>query len=60
MKAPSRAGFRAKDGLILNDARQCAESVLAADPTLSSDRNAILRSELKKEKYQIRDYSKIS
>ena len=50
----------AKDGLILNDARQCAESVLAADPTLSSDRNAILRSELKKEKYQIRDYSKIS
>ncbi|MBO8484994.1 MAG: ATP-dependent DNA helicase RecG, partial [Bacteroidetes bacterium] len=50
----------AKDGLMLNEARQCAEEVLKADPALSSDRNAILREELRKDKYRIRDYSKIS
>ena len=50
----------ARDGILLNEARQYAESVLKADPTLSSDRNAILREELRKEKYRIRDYSKIS
>ena len=50
----------ARDGILLNEARQYAESVLKDDPTLSSDRNAILREELRKEKYRIRDYSKIS
>ena len=50
----------ARDGIILNDARSYAESVLEQDPDLSSERNYILREELKKEKYRIRDYSKIS
>ena len=50
----------AKDGLILNAARACAEAVLEADPTLREDKNQMLRRELLKEKYQIKDYSKIS
>ena len=50
----------AKDGLILNAARAAAEAVLAEDPTLTSDMNQMLRRELRKEKYQIKDYSKIS
>ena len=50
----------AKDGMILNAARDCADSVLKADPTLHDDRNQLLREELRKDKYQIKDYSKIS
>ncbi len=50
----------AKDGLILNAARDCAEAILKEDPTLTSDRNQLLRKELRKDKYQIKDYSKIS
>ena len=50
----------AKDGLILNAARDCAEAVLKADPSLHEDRNQILRKELGKDKYIIKDYSKIS
>ena len=50
----------AKDGLILNAARMAAEAVLDEDPTLASDRNQLLRQELRKDKYQIKDYSKIS
>ena len=50
----------AKDGLILNAAREAAEAVLEADPALQENRNALLVKELKKDKYQIRDYSKIS
>ena len=50
----------AKDGLILNAARDCAEAVLKEDPTLTSDRNQLLRKELRKDKYNIKDYSKIS
>ncbi len=50
----------AKDGIILNAARDCADAVLKEDPSLSSDRNQLLRKELRKEKYQIKDYSKIS
>ena len=50
----------AKDGLILNAARSMAESVLDADPTLNADRNQLLRKELRKDKYIIKDYSKIS
>ena len=50
----------AKDGMILNAARDCADSVLQADPTLHDDRNQLLRKELRKDKYQIKDYSKIS
>ena len=50
----------AKDGLILNAARECAEAVLKADPTLHGDHNQLLRRELRKDKYQIKDFSKIS
>lgn len=50
----------AKDGTILNDARAYASSVLERDPELSSPQNAPLREELRKDKYRIRDYSKIS
>ena len=50
----------AKDGLILNAARDCADAVLKEDPKLNGDRNQLLRKELRKDKYQIRDYSKIS
>ena len=50
----------AKDGLILNAARAAAEAVLTEDPTLTSDMNQMLRRELRKEKYQVKDYSKIS
>ena len=50
----------AKDGMILNAARDCADSVLKADPTLHDDRNQLLRKELRKDKYHIKDYSKIS
>jgi ATP-dependent DNA helicase RecG len=50
----------AKDGVILSAARAAAEAVLEEDPTLTSSQNQMLRSELRKEKYQIKDYSKIS
>ena len=50
----------AKDGLILNAARAAAEAVLEEDPTLTADCNQMLRRELRIEKYQIKDYSKIS
>jgi ATP-dependent DNA helicase RecG len=50
----------AKDGLILNAARAAAEAVLDNDPTLTSDRNQLLRKELRKDIYKIKDYSKIS
>ena len=50
----------AKDGLILNAARDCADAVLREDPTLHADHNQLLRNELRKDKYQIKDYSKIS
>jgi ATP-dependent DNA helicase RecG len=50
----------AKDGLILNAARDCAEAVLKEDPTLGQLKNQMLRNELVKDKYKIKDYSKIS
>ena len=50
----------ARDGIILNTARDWADSVLKDDPALTADRNQLLRKELRKEKYQIKDYSKIS
>lgn len=50
----------ARDGMILNAARDTADAVLKADPTLHEDRNQLLRKELRKDKYQIKDYSKIS
>ncbi len=50
----------AHDGQLLSDARSYAEHVLAHDPTLENPVNAILASELRKDKYHVRDYSKIS
>ena len=50
----------AKDGLILNAARECADSILRSDPTLHENKNQLLRKELRKDKYQVKDYSKIS
>ena len=50
----------AKDGRLLSEARACAQKVLDADPGLSSPRNALLAEELRKDKYQIKDYSRIS
>lgn len=45
---------------ILNAAKHAAEAVLTKDPTLRSDENERLRRELRREKYDIVDYSKIS
>ncbi len=50
----------AKDGIILADARDYAEKILAKDPALESQANRQLLSELRKDKYRIKDYSKIS
>ena len=50
----------AKDGELLSEARADAEKLLEADPTLGSPLNARLVRELKKGKYEIKDYSKIS
>ena len=49
-----------RDGMILTDARRYATHVLEADPTLDLPVNAPLKAELRKEKYAMRDYSKIS
>ena len=50
----------AKDGQLLGEARRYAEQILAADPDLSSPQNTPLLRELRKDKYEIKDYSKIS
>ena len=50
----------ARDGLILNAARVAADAVLRDDPALEKDENRLLRKELRKDKYQVKDYSKIS
>ena len=50
----------AKDGILLSEARAYAAKVLDDDPTLEKKENAKLVSELRKEKYSVKDYSKIS
>ncbi len=50
----------ARDGILLSEARLYAEHILEADPFLSSARNLPLAKELQKDKYEIKDYSKIS
>ena len=50
----------AKDGQILSDARSYAGKVLADDPTLEMEINRTLASEMRKDKYDVRDFSKIS
>ena len=49
-----------RDGTILSEARVYAEHILEADPFLTSPRNLPLVKELQKDKYNIKDYSKIS
>ncbi len=50
----------ATDGFLLEEARHAAQSVLDSDPSLSHPRNAVLVAELRKGKYDIKDYSNIS
>lgn len=50
----------AKDGRLLEEARNYALRVLDADPGLQNPANAKLMQELRKDKYAIRDFSKIS
>ena len=50
----------AKDGLILSDARGYAQLILDQDPGLSAEKNAPLAAELRRDKYQTKDYSQIS
>ncbi len=50
----------ARDGQLLSEARAYAAKVLDADPELAAPQNAPLVRELRKGKYEIRDYSKIS
>ncbi len=50
----------AKDGALLSEARADAERTLEADPTLSKPENARLLRELRKDKYEVKDYSRIS
>ena len=50
----------ATDGVLLTQARAYAAKVLEADPALESEQNAPLARELRKDKYNSRDYSKIS
>ena len=50
----------ARDGIMLGEARAYATKVLEADPALDNPRNALLLKELRKDKYNIKDYSRIS
>ena len=50
----------AKDGRLLEEARRYATKILDADPALEAPQNAPLLRELRKNKYEIKDYSKIS
>lgn len=50
----------ARDGRILSEARAYAIKVLDEDPVLELPKNAKLVQELRKGKYSVRDYSKIS
>ena len=49
-----------RDAVMLDEARSCAQKVLDADPGLEKPYNAVLQRELRKGKYDIRDYSNIS
>ena len=49
-----------KDGIILGEARACAERILEKDPLLQAEENAKLATELRKGKYSAKDYSVIS
>lgn len=55
-----RIASLAHDSQMLADARSYAGHILSKDPTLSEKENALLQLELRKEKYGIRDFSRIS
>ena len=59
---PIRLGIAslARDGILLSEARDYADGILRTDPELSREVNAPLLRELRKDKYNIKDYSKIS
>lgn len=50
----------ARDGILLSEARAYAQSVLEKDPGLNDKRNSLLVRELRKNKYNVKDYSAIS
>lgn len=50
----------AKDGRLLEEARAYAEKILEKDPDLSQPGNGMLARALRSDKYEVRDYSKIS
>ena len=50
----------ARDGSLLEEARACAQRVLDSDPTLEAPGNQLLARELRKGKYDFKDYSNIS
>ena len=50
----------AKDGLLLEEARAYADAIIDADPLLEAKENSLLAFELRKDKYNVKDYSKIS
>ena len=50
----------ARDGQMLAEARAYAEKILSADPSLEDERNSLLARELRRDKYNIKDYSRIS
>lgn len=50
----------ARDGMLLNEARAYADKVLSIDPALTAPQNSLLVQELRKERYSVRDFSKIS
>ena len=49
-----------RDGAMLDEARSCAQKVLDSDPGLERPQNAVMLRELRKGKYDIRDFSNIS
>lgn len=49
-----------RDSSLLYEARDSAERILQADPSLSDKQNQMFVKELHKDKYNIKDYSKIS
>lgn len=49
-----------RDSSLLYEARDSAERILQADPSLSDKQNQLFVKELHKDKYNIKDYSKIS
>ena len=50
----------ARDGILLAEARNYAEHILQADPFLRDPKNSRLVRELQKDKFNIKDFSKIS